>query len=90
MHEFVVKSIPIYMTEAMALKIKRKTLADTVNSLVTTTPVTFNSDDETEYTKAKVVDRYDESDSSDSNLQVSEIRRRNVDLLDQVDKRYKI
>lgn len=77
------------MTEAMALKVKRKTLADTVNSLVTTTPVTFNSDDEIEYTKAKVVDRYDESDGSDSNLQVSEIRRRNVDLLDQVDKRYK-
>ncbi|KOX71644.1 Protein AATF [Melipona quadrifasciata] len=73
----------------MALKVKRKTLADTVNSLVTTTPVTFNSDDEIEYTKAKVVDRYDESDGSDSNLQVSEIRRRNVDLLDQVDKRYK-
>lgn len=73
----------------MALKIKRKTLADTVNSLVTTAPVTFNSDDETEYTKAKVVDRYDESDASDSNLQVSEIRRQNVDLLDQVDKRYK-
>ncbi|KAK9297242.1 hypothetical protein QLX08_008975 [Tetragonisca angustula] len=77
------------MTEAMALKTKRKTLADTVNSLVTTTPVSFNSDDETEYTKAKVVDHYDESDGSDSNLQVSEIRRRNVDLLDQVDKRYK-
>ena len=73
----------------MALKAKKKTLADKVNSLVTTTPVTFNSDDEAEDTKAKLVDRYDESDNSDSNFQISEIRRRNVDLLDQVDERYK-
>lgn len=73
----------------MALKAQKKTLADKVNSLVTTTPVTFNSDDEAEDTKAKVVDRYDESDNSDSNFQISEIRRRNVDLLDQVDERYK-
>ncbi|XP_050475464.1 protein AATF [Bombus huntii] len=73
----------------MALKAQKKTLADKVNSLVTTTPVTFNSDDEAEDTKAKLVDRYDESDNSDSNFQISEIRRRNVDLLDQVDERYK-
>lgn len=74
----------------MALKAQKKTFADKVNSLVTTTPVTFNSDDEAEDTKAKLVDRYDESDNSDSNFQISEIRRRNVDLLDQVDERYEI
>lgn len=74
----------------MALKAQKKTLADKVNSLVTTTPVTFNSDDEAEDTKAKLVDRHDESDNSDSNFQISEIRRRNVDLLDQVDERYEI
>ncbi|XP_053989505.1 protein AATF [Hylaeus volcanicus] len=71
----------------MALKTK-KSLADKINSLITTTPTNFQSDDDAEDTKAKVVDPYEESDNSESNFQVSEIRRRNVDTLDQVDKRY--
>ncbi|XP_026672678.1 protein AATF-like [Ceratina calcarata] len=73
----------------MALKTRKQTLADKINSLVTTTPATFNSDDEAEDTTAKVVDHYEESDDSDDHFQASEIRRRNIDLLDQVDKRYK-
>lgn len=71
----------------MVLKTKKKCLADKISSLVTTTPVTFNSDDETEDTRAKVIDHYDESDNSDSNFEVSDIRKKNVDLLDQIDKR---
>lgn len=71
----------------MASKTKKKFLADKINSLISTRPVIFNSDDEGEDTKAKVVEHYDESDNSDNNLQVSQIRRRNVDALDQIDER---
>ncbi|XP_076631493.1 apoptosis antagonizing transcription factor [Colletes latitarsis] len=71
----------------MALKAK-ESLADKINSLLTTTPTNFDSDDDAEDTKAKVVDRYDESDNSESNVQVSKIRRQNIDTLDQLDKRY--
>ncbi|XP_076181395.1 apoptosis antagonizing transcription factor isoform X2 [Ptiloglossa arizonensis] len=71
----------------MALK-PRKSLADKINSLVTTTPTSFGSDDDADDTKAQVVDRYDESDNSESNFQVSEIRRQNIDPLDQLGKRY--
>lgn len=70
----------------MALK-PRKSLADKINSLVTTTPTSFGSDDDADDTKAQVVDRYDESDNSESNFQVSEIRRQNIDPLDQLGKR---
>ena len=73
----------------MALKAKKKSLADKINTLITTTPINFGSDDEAEDTKAKVVERYDESDDSEGNFQVSEIRKRNVDPLDQIDERYK-
>ncbi|KOC63534.1 Protein AATF [Habropoda laboriosa] len=73
----------------MTLKRKKKSLADKINSLVTTTPITFNSDIEDEDIKAKVIDHYDESDDTDGNFQISEIRKRTVDHLDQIDKRYK-
>ncbi|XP_076244962.1 apoptosis antagonizing transcription factor [Calliopsis andreniformis] len=72
----------------MASKMKKLTLADKINSLVTTKPTNFDSDDDADDTKAKVVDRYDESDNSESNFPASEIRRRNINLLDQLDKRY--
>ena len=72
----------------MASKGKKKTLADKINSLVTTKPTNFDSDDEDDNTKAKIVDHYEESDNSESNFQASKIRRRNVDPLDQLDKRY--
>nr|XP_031828453.1 protein AATF [Nomia melanderi] len=78
-----------YLVKKMASKIKKKSLADKINSLVSTTPTNFDSDDDAEDTRAKVVDHYDESDNSVNNFQVSEIRRRNVDLLDQLDERYK-
>ncbi|OAD58196.1 hypothetical protein WN48_11359, partial [Eufriesea mexicana] len=73
----------------MALKTKKNSLADKINSLISTRPTVFNSDDETEDTKAKVVEHYNESDNSDNNFQVSQIRRQNLDSLDQVDERYK-
>ncbi|CAL7949340.1 unnamed protein product [Xylocopa violacea] len=73
----------------MTFKTRKRTLADKINSLITTTPGVFNSDDEVDDTKAKLVDRLDESDNSKDDFQVSEIRKRNIDLLDQVDKRYK-
>ncbi|XP_076686972.1 apoptosis antagonizing transcription factor [Andrena cerasifolii] len=72
----------------MASKGKKRTLADKINSLVTTKPTNFDSDDEDDNTKAKIVDHYEETDSSESNFQASKIRRRNVDPLDQLDKRY--
>lgn len=73
----------------MALKAKEKSLADKINSLVTPTPTNFDSDDEAEDTKAKVIERDDESDDSESNFGASELRKRNVDPLDQIDERYK-
>lgn len=73
----------------MSLKKKRTTLADKINSLVTPAPINFDSDDEAEETKAKIVDYYDESDNSDNNIQISEIRKQNDYFLDQIDKRYK-
>ncbi|XP_078039934.1 apoptosis antagonizing transcription factor [Augochlora pura] len=73
----------------MALRIKKTSLADKINSLVSTAPTNFDSDDDADDTRAKVVDQDDESDNSDSNFQVSEIRRQNVDLLEQLDERYK-
>lgn len=79
----------MHVTVTMTSRTRKGTLADKINSLVTTTPAAFNSDDEAEDTKAKVVDHYEESDDSDDHFQTSEIRRRNIDLLDQVDKRYK-
>ena len=72
----------------MASKGKKKTLADKINSLVTTKPTNFDSDDEDDNTKAKIVDHYEENDNSESNFQASKIRTRNVDPLDQLDKRY--
>ena len=71
----------------MASKGKKRTLADKINSLVTTKPTNFDSDDEDDNTKAKIVDHYEENDNSESNFQASNIRRRNVDPLDQLDKR---
>jgi len=64
-----------------------KSLADKINALITTKP-DFDSDEELEDTKAKVVEPYNESDASNNELQTSIIRRQNVDTLDKVDKRY--
>lgn len=63
-----------------------KSLADKINDLITTKP-DFNSDEEAEETKAKVVERYDESGASDDEFQLSKIRSQNVDTLDTVDER---
>lgn len=63
-----------------------KSLADKINTLITTRP-DFGSDEESEDTKAKVVELYNENDASDNEFWTSEIRRQNVDTLDQVDKR---
>ncbi|XP_012535391.1 protein AATF [Monomorium pharaonis] len=63
-----------------------KSLADKISALITTKP-DFGSDEEPEDTKAKV-EPYSESDISDDYLETAEIRRQNIDTLDQVDKRY--
>lgn len=64
----------------------RKSLADKINDLLTTKP-DFISDEEPEETKAKIVERYDESDASDEEFRRSKIRRQNVDTLDKMDER---
>ncbi|XP_011637380.1 protein AATF [Pogonomyrmex barbatus] len=64
-----------------------KSLADTINTLITTKP-DFGSDEESEDTKAKVVEPYNESDASDNEFRTSKIRKQNIDTLDKVDKRY--
>lgn len=64
----------------------RKSFADKINDLLTTKS-DFISDEEPEETKAKIVERYDESDTSDDEFRQSKIRRQNADTLDRVDKR---
>lgn len=71
----------------MATKLGKKSLADKINALITSKPVYFDSDEEAEETKAKVVEYYDENDVSDDEFQQSKIRRQNIDTLDKVDKR---
>ncbi|XP_012220954.1 protein AATF-like [Linepithema humile] len=65
----------------------RKSFADKINDLLTTKP-DLVSDEEPEETKAKIVERYDESGASDDEFRQSKIRRQNVDTLDKVDERY--
>ncbi|XP_015112184.1 protein AATF [Diachasma alloeum] len=72
----------------MSQKSKNSSLAEKINSLITAAPENFGSDDETEETRARVVERYEESDSDDQGL-TSSIRKQNIDLLDEVDERYK-
>jgi len=65
----------------------KNSLADKINALITTKP-DFGSDEEPEETKAKVVERYDESDASDDKPQrISKIRKQNIDTLDHLDER---
>lgn len=70
----------------MASKTQKEILADKINALVTSKPVHFDSDEEPEETKAKVV-YYNENDASDDEFRQSKIRRQNIDTLDKVDKR---
>ncbi|XP_015585242.1 protein AATF [Cephus cinctus] len=73
----------------MSSKKKTTSLADKISSLVTAAPTNFGSDDEAEDTTAKVVEQFEDSDNSDGDFRDSSIRKRNVDLLDQIDERYK-
>ncbi|XP_043488089.1 protein AATF [Polistes fuscatus] len=72
----------------MALNKKKTILADKISSLINAAPTNIISDDENEETKAKVVERYEESDDSDDATRQSKIRKQNVQLLDEFDKRY--
>ncbi|XP_011136230.2 protein AATF [Harpegnathos saltator] len=72
----------------MALKVQKKSLADKINTLITSKPEHFDSDEEPDETKAKVVEYYDESGASDGDFRQSKIRRQNIDTLDKIDKRY--
>lgn len=63
-----------------------KSLADKINALITTKP-DFDSDEESEDTKAKVVESYKESDAASDKFRTSKIRRQNIDTLDKVNKR---
>lgn len=71
----------------MALKMQKKTFADKINELIASSkPTHFDSDEEPEDTKAKVVEYYDENDDSNE-VQESKIRAQNIDTLDKIDKR---
>ncbi|XP_012272029.1 protein AATF [Orussus abietinus] len=72
----------------MSLKKKVTSLAEKISYLVTAAPTNFDSDDEIEDTRAKVVEHFDESDAVDD-FQDSSFRKQNVELLDQVDERYR-
>jgi len=63
----------------------RKNLADELNILIMSKP-DFDLDEE-EGIKAKIVEPYNENDDSDDKLQISKIRKQNIDTLDKVDKR---
>lgn len=65
----------------------QKSLADKINALITSKPVHFDTDEEQEETKAKVVEYYNENDTSDDEFRQSKIRKQNIDTLDKVDKR---
>lgn len=74
----------------MSTKKKPVSLAERINSLVTAVPSTFESDDEAEETKAKVVDYDDEIDKNndfENTFNRSNFRKRNVALLEEVDQR---
>lgn len=64
----------------------RKSLADELNVLIMSKP-DFGSDEESEDTKAKVVEPYNENDELDDKFRISKIRKQNVDTLDKVNKR---
>lgn len=70
---------------------KKKTiLAEKISTLLNAAPTNIVSDEESEDTKAKVVERYEESDDSDDVTKRSKIRKENVQFLDELDKRYYI
>lgn len=69
----------------MSLKKKGTSLAETINSLMTTVPSNFDSDDD-DLTKAKTVER-DESEASDNEYRPSSIRKNTAPLLAEEDER---
>lgn len=71
------------------LKSKKKpSLADKYTEIITDGPKTFDSDDEPEETKAKVVDQYSDSDSNTDDAKTgSTLRKKNANLLDEDDAR---
>ncbi|XP_057338805.1 protein AATF-like [Microplitis mediator] len=71
----------------MTSKLKKPSLAEELDSLINVAPKAFESDDDQEETKAKVVDKFEESHSDDD--QTSSFRKKNVPLLDEIDERYK-
>lgn len=75
----------------MSSKKKPVSLAEKISNLVTAAPTSFGSDDEAEETKAKVVDYDDEIEENndfEADFGSSNIRRRNVGLLEDTDTRY--
>ncbi|KAK0181250.1 hypothetical protein PV327_003549 [Microctonus hyperodae] len=76
----------------MATKVKKHSLADKIHDLITVAPKNFGSDDEADETKAKVVEQFNEFESDDDrafNTSSSSIRKKNIDLLDEIDDRYR-
>jgi hypothetical protein len=72
----------------MASKRKELTLADKINDLLTAVPKTYGSEDESEETKAKVVEYDDEIDAlSDFKREFNStsIRNQNLSLLEESD-----
>ncbi|XP_011498623.1 PREDICTED: protein Aatf [Ceratosolen solmsi marchali] len=75
----------------MSLKKKEPTLANKISDLLTSVPKSYGSDEECEVTKAKVVDYDEEIDAlSDFKREFnsSNIRTRNINLLEEADDRY--
>ena len=74
----------------MSAKKKQVSLAEKISNLVTPIPTSYESDDEAEETKAKVVEFDDEDDDAEvlkTEFNSSNLRKRNVGLLEDVDKR---
>lgn len=89
--KFFIQLFSTKLKGIMALRENRKKtiLAEKISSLLNAAPTNIVSDEESEDTRAKVVERYEESDdSSDDVTKRSNIRKQNVQFLDELDKRY--
>lgn len=73
------------------IKEKKKqtnSLAEKISGILSTTPATFDPEDATDETTAKLLDdSFDENDEDEEAL-LSKFRKQNVDLLEDLDERY--
>lgn len=69
-------------------KKKALSLSEKISDLLTAKPKLVTSDDENEETRARIVDDGLDSDDFDLLPTSSSIRKKNIDLLENIDKRY--